>query len=88
MLDEPYGPAEAVDLNAAKFDNRNNGVNFEEGHLYCGRCGARRRMRTTIIFSAARDVHGGISRRWHMKDPDDAQAFLECTAGRSYIRPA
>jgi hypothetical protein len=32
---------------------------IEDGYLYCGTCGGRRRMRTRVLYSHGRDAKGG-----------------------------
>jgi tetratricopeptide (TPR) repeat protein len=60
MLDERYGLAAAVSDNLRKFANAAEGDSFEEGFLYCGTCGGRRRVRATIVYSFAR-YRGGFT---------------------------
>lgn len=63
-----------------KLRARAEGVTFENGCLYYGTCAAGRRVRTTIVYSYARDHAGAIPPSWDdagMPDEERAAVFLE-----------
>jgi hypothetical protein len=62
MLDDRFGLADVISANYGMFGSPGaHGTTFEQGFLHCGKCGARRRMRTEIVYSHAREATSGFS---------------------------
>jgi hypothetical protein len=51
--------AAICDRNRYALDSARRRITFEDGELYCGLCGGRRRVRGTVLWSQVRDTLDG-----------------------------